>query len=1102
MRLSQFANSGRGIIALLFVLSVVVTSFADLNGGPGERRAAAQDEPVPSGDVIVILDRTSEPASIVEAAALEDGIEPDVIFTDVIDGYAATITQEQADALADDPNVVAIFPNNPVYQAAQTIPAGVNRIGAGTNDVAKINGIDERVDADVAVLDSGIDPNTGDLNIAGGFDCANAGTFQDQSGHGTHVAGTIGALDNDVGVVGVAPGARLWSVRVLNGSGVGSDATLICGLDWVYSNRSTIDVVNMSLTGSGSDLPCTRSPNANDWSSPLHETVCKVFDAGIPIVAAAGNGGSSAANVTPATFSEVIAVSAFNDFDGSAGGGGTKPGSCSTSSSQDDRFANYSNFGPDVDIMAPGTCVLSTSMGGGTAYRSGTSMATPHVTGALALYLSTNSNVSVNSAKSWLYGLAVAQNAPNGILGGDTDGAAEPVLQTVAIPPPSDALTIVNSDNSANGVAHRYVRDGNLSTVWMTRSTSTAPTSAWVLVRLQNSQPLGSIRWIFGVTGMADNFYIEVSNDLVTWKKVTTKTNKPVGVWQEAITKPGITAKYVRFWFNNPNSELKLGGIAEIQLWAPGAPPLNPPVPPTKYSISSVTFTANSQNGTKIKDGNATTYWRTRDSSIIPPTAAVQVSLGTTKHVGVVRWMFGLQDVADVLKIDVSVDGQTWTNIATRTNAPLFTWQEATVDRDAKFIRWTVNNPNNDNPIGGISEIEVWSAPGGAFTMFSVPTPTAVSTPPSGALQIVNSDNSPNGVAHRYVRDNNLNTVWMTSNTSVPPSSAWVLVRLQNVASVSTIRWVFGSYGMADRFFIETSTDLVTWKKVTTKTNKPIGQWQEVQTRSGTTAKYVRFWFENPNNELRLGGIAEIQLLGTTIQASEPTETTTATATPTPTATGTPTATTTPTPTPEGTFELTETPTATPETTETEAPTETVLPTETPAVDPAATETETPVPPETETATPAETATATQAPIDEAVVEEPTSEPEPYRVRRVRKSAGTTSGSVLFDQDESTVWVTDEDAPDEAYILLDLGSTKPVGQIRWLFSSTLAAGLYRVEVSTDRREWLTLLDPGALEPGTWQEIDVGLDIRFVQITFTNPNAESHLGGVAEVEIWP
>ena len=98
--------------------------------------------------------------------------------------------------------------------------------------------------------------------------------------------------------------------------------------------------------------------------------------------------------------------------------------------------------------------------------------------------------------------------------------------------------------------------------------------------------------------------------------------------------------------------------------------------------------------------------------------------------------------------------------------------------------------------------------------------------------------------------------------------------------------------------------------------------------------------------------------------------------------------------------------------------------------------------------------------------------------------------------------MTDEDAPDEAYILLDLGSTKPVGQIRWLFSSTLAAGLYRVEVSTDRREWLTLLDPGALEPGTWQEIDVGLDIRFVQITFTNPNAESHLGGVAEVEIWP
>ena len=116
---------------------------------------------------------------------------------------------------------------------------------------------DGGVDVDVAVLDTGIAAHP-DLTIAGGVSCLGGGAADD-NGHGTHIAGTIGALDNAIGVVGVAPGARLWAVKVLDAQGNGSWSSVICGLDWVYANRDTIDVVNLSLGGDGADSAC-RSP--------------------------------------------------------------------------------------------------------------------------------------------------------------------------------------------------------------------------------------------------------------------------------------------------------------------------------------------------------------------------------------------------------------------------------------------------------------------------------------------------------------------------------------------------------------------------------------------------------------------------------------------------------------------------------------------------------------------------------------------------------------------------------------------------------------------------------------------------------------------------
>lgn len=307
----------------------------------------------------------------------------------------------------------------------------------------------------------------------------------------------------------------------------------------------------------------------------------------------------------------------------------------------------------------------------------------------------------------------------------------EPTPTPSPTPEPPGALKIVNSDHSPNGVAHRYVRDGSLSTFWVTRKTGTAPANAWVSVRLQNAEPVGSIRWVFGKYGMADRYFIETSVDQVTWKKVTTKSNKPVGQWQQIATRPGTIAKYVRFWFENPNQELQLGGIAEIQLYPPDSQATQSNVQePEKYPISATFQSDNSEGRGNIVDGDARTSWRSKSSDTAPTTASVLVSLGRVKPIGVVRWFVGRDAVADSVTIEVSSDNSTWTAIATIPSPPLYEWQETPVNLNALYVRWTVTNPNNVNPIGGIVEVEVWSAAGGPLTKITVPsTPTPASTP-------------------------------------------------------------------------------------------------------------------------------------------------------------------------------------------------------------------------------------------------------------------------------------------------------------------------------------------------------------------------------------
>jgi subtilisin family serine protease len=302
-----------------------------------------------------------------------------------------------AAALEASPAVRWVQEDRPVSIGAQTTPTGIDRANADASRTAAINGVDQRVNVDVAVIDTGADLTHPDLNIyrAGARNCSlGAINANDLNGHGTHVSGTVGAIDNGAGVVGMAPGARIWPVKVLTDAGSGLNSDVICGIDYVTSHASEIEVANMSLGGAGTDDGNCGKTNQD----AMHKAICRSVAAGITYAVAAGNDSEDAADSTPAAYDEVITVSALSDFNGVPGGGA--PSTCRAD--VDDTFADYSNYGSDVDLIAPGTCINSTWMLGGYNTISGTSMASPHVAGGAALYKATHPTATPAAVKAAL----------------------------------------------------------------------------------------------------------------------------------------------------------------------------------------------------------------------------------------------------------------------------------------------------------------------------------------------------------------------------------------------------------------------------------------------------------------------------------------------------------------------------------------------------------------------------------------------------------------------------------------------------------------------------------------------------------------------------
>lgn len=330
-------------------------------------------------------------------------------YANAVSGFAATMSPAARAALAADPRVAAIEAVRPLRATAQEVPRGLIRIHADKSPGASIDDVDEpRIDVNVAVLDTGIDTSHPDLNVAGGYSCARGRSYDDKYGHGTHAAGIIGARDDRTGVVGVAPGARVYGVKVLDDDANGTTRELLCGIEWVTSTRTDndprndIDVANLSLGGVGTD----DGNCGNTDKDILHQAVCKSVAEGVTYVVAAGNDHEDASTLVPAAYSEVITVSALADSDGQSGGAGGSP---ACRADEDDTLANFSNYGPAVDIIAPGVCIYSTmpmdsTLGETAGYGTltGTSFAAPHVAGAAALYISQHRGATPSQVRNAL----------------------------------------------------------------------------------------------------------------------------------------------------------------------------------------------------------------------------------------------------------------------------------------------------------------------------------------------------------------------------------------------------------------------------------------------------------------------------------------------------------------------------------------------------------------------------------------------------------------------------------------------------------------------------------------------------------------------------
>ncbi|TCP46852.1 subtilase family protein [Tamaricihabitans halophyticus] len=386
--------AGIGAISAMATATAVLATPAQATG---EIEMANSETAVADSYLVVLKDGATGAGTRIGALAdgLAERYDANVskVFGSALNGFSIQASEAEAKRLAADGAVQSVSQNQRFHVAdEQANPPswGLDRVDQADLPLDQSYTYNTKADNVTAyVLDTGVDASheTFEGRASGGFDAIdNDDDPADEHGHGTHVAGTVGGAE-----YGIAKGVQIVPVRVLDAQGSGTTEQIVAGIDWMTQNAQGPSVANMSLGGPVDEA--------------LDEAVRGAVAGGVTFALAAGNESQDAANVSPARVEEAVTVAA---------------------STQDDGQASFSNFGSVVDLYAPGEDIVSASLGGGEESNSGTSMASPHVAGAAALYLADNPDADPAQVSEALTSSAAADKITNA-----SPDTANLLLQTI-----------------------------------------------------------------------------------------------------------------------------------------------------------------------------------------------------------------------------------------------------------------------------------------------------------------------------------------------------------------------------------------------------------------------------------------------------------------------------------------------------------------------------------------------------------------------------------------------------------------------------------------------------------------------------------------------